>query len=146
MINRVLILSCLTALFFTIQTTYAKDASLEELKQMIDASAHLSEPASIKSSNVSNTSKQTEVPEQGTIPSQIAIDELEAIPNSRRVLLDVRSNHSDGAHDMDMLAGLAKKRGIDTLVFGEHDRYTNVSLLCFLRFRPLMPKMPVLKS
>ena len=91
---------------------------------MIDASAHLSEPASIKSSNVSNTSKQTEVPEQGTIPSQIAIDELEAIPNSRRVLLDVRSNHSDGAHDMDMLAGLAKKRGIDTLVFGEHDRYT----------------------
>jgi len=39
-----------------------------------------------------------------------------------RVLIDVRSTHSDGAHDMDTLASMAKKRGVDVLVFGEHDR------------------------
>jgi len=41
-----------------------------------------------------------------------------------RVLIDVRSNHSDGAHDFATLAELAKKRGIDVLVFTEHDRYS----------------------
>ncbi|MES0371995.1 MAG: hypothetical protein ABUK11_06910 [Mariprofundaceae bacterium] len=124
MMNRVLILSCFTLLLFTVQSTHAKDVSLEKLKQMIDASAHLSEPAATKPSNASDTKNKTEITGQGATSGYVVIDELKALPESRRVLLDVRSNHSDGAHDMDMLAGLAKKRGIDTLVFGEHDRYT----------------------
>jgi len=41
-----------------------------------------------------------------------------------RVLIDVRSNHSDGAHDFSTLVELAKKRGIDVLAFTEHDRYS----------------------
>ncbi len=41
-----------------------------------------------------------------------------------RVLIDVRSNHSDGAHDFNTLIELAKKRHIDALAFTEHDRFT----------------------
>ncbi|MDX8383746.1 MAG: hypothetical protein R8M45_06665 [Ghiorsea sp.] len=41
-----------------------------------------------------------------------------------RVLIDVRSNHSDGAHNFDMLINMAKQRFIDTLVFTEHDRFS----------------------
>ncbi|MDQ6988117.1 MAG: hypothetical protein Q9M25_09965 [Mariprofundaceae bacterium] len=41
-----------------------------------------------------------------------------------RVLIDVRSNHSDGAHDFNTLAALAEKRDIDVLVFTEHDRFS----------------------
>lgn len=73
---------------------------------------------------MSALNKQTEAADQEALSGYIAMDELGTVAKSTRVLLDVRSNHSDGDHDMDMLAGLAKKRGIDTLVFGEHDRYT----------------------
>lgn len=41
-----------------------------------------------------------------------------------RVLIDVRSNHSDGAHDFGTLIQLAEKRGVDVLAFTEHDRYS----------------------
>lgn len=41
-----------------------------------------------------------------------------------RMLIDVRSNHSDGAHDFSTLIKLAEKRGIDVLAFTEHDRYS----------------------
>lgn len=41
-----------------------------------------------------------------------------------RVLIDVRSNHSDGAHDFQTLIQLAKQRHIDVLAFTEHDRFT----------------------
>ena len=40
----------------------------------------------------------------------------------QRVLIDVRSNHSDGAHGMDELVRMAARRGIDVLAFTEHDR------------------------
>lgn len=46
------------------------------------------------------------------------------LPASERVVIDVRSYHSDGKHDFDTLAALAEKRGIRTVVFTEHDRYT----------------------
>lgn len=46
------------------------------------------------------------------------------LPKSRRVLIDVRSNHSDGMHDFETLVELAKERAINTMVFTEHDRYT----------------------
>jgi len=95
---------------------HAEDLSLEALKRMIDGTAHLTEAAPAKAPG--NTA------EGEVLQSQISIDRLGVLPLSQRVLLDVRSNHSDGAHDMDMLAALAEKRGIDTLVFGEHDRYT----------------------
>ncbi len=41
-----------------------------------------------------------------------------------RVLIDVRSNHSDGEHDFQTLIDLAKARHIDAMAFTEHDRYT----------------------
>jgi len=39
------------------------------------------------------------------------------------MVMDVRSTHSDGAHDMDALVAMAKKRDVDVLAFGEHDRF-----------------------
>ncbi|MDT8375495.1 MAG: hypothetical protein RQ867_02025 [Mariprofundaceae bacterium] len=109
---------------FSTLFAHAGDVSLEELKRLLDESAKLSEPVA--------ATEGADAPEAGPaagIEHDLAAlqRELAASENplqSRRVLLDVRSNHSDGAHDMDMLAGLAIKRGIDTLVFGEHDRYT----------------------
>jgi len=41
-----------------------------------------------------------------------------------RVLIDVRSDHSDGEHDFATLAAFAKKRAIDVLAFTEHDRFS----------------------
>lgn len=87
----------------------ASDISLQALKRMIEQTADL---------NATDATIST------PLPQRLALAELGNLTPVRRVLLDVRSNHSDGAHDMDMLARLAEKRGIDTLVFGEHDRYT----------------------
>ena len=41
-----------------------------------------------------------------------------------RMVMDVRSTHSDGAHSMDALVSMARKRGVDVLAFGEHDRFS----------------------
>jgi len=41
-----------------------------------------------------------------------------------RMVMDVRSVHSDGAHDMDALVAMAEKRDVDVLAFGEHDRFS----------------------
>lgn len=48
----------------------------------------------------------------------------DTLPRSTRVLIDVRSLHSDGKHDFDRLVELAKGRAIGTMVFTEHDRYS----------------------
>lgn len=48
MINRALTLFCFAVLLFTAQTTHAGDVSLDELKRMIDSSAHLTETDSAK--------------------------------------------------------------------------------------------------
>ena len=109
--------------FFIASPVDARDVSLEELKRMIDESAKLSDPVSTEADTNSTEVDATNLAAD-ELPVQRDISEFQNLPQSRRVLLDVRSNHSDGAHDMDMLAGLAIKRGIDTLVFGEHDRYT----------------------
>ncbi len=102
-------------LLSTTSMAWAADISLEQLKQMIDNTAHLTE-----------TTPVGEMPENSgdAAAAAVSADQLQMPALPRRVLLDVRSNHSDGMHDMEMLAGLAEKRGIDTLVFGEHDRYT----------------------
>jgi len=50
--------------------------------------------------------------------------QLDGVHKPVRVLIDVRSNHSDGAHDFDTLIALAEKRYIDTLIFTEHDRFS----------------------
>ena len=113
MIRTILFSLLLAFSIFGTSVADAGDVSLEELKRMLDESAKLSEPVA--------TTEGTER-DQATLQRELAA--FDNLPQSRRVLLDVRSNHSDGAHDMDMLAGLAMKRGIDTLVFGEHDRYT----------------------
>lgn len=100
---------------------HAESVSLEALKRMIDDTAHLTEAPSEK--GVAPTSESNQA-DKVSLSSRTSIDSLGPLPSSRRVLLDVRSNHSDGKHDMETLAKLAEKRGIDTLVFGEHDRYT----------------------
>jgi len=46
----------------------------------------------------------------------------DAGPAPQRVLIDVRSNYSDGAHSMDELVRMGARRGIDVLAFTEHDR------------------------
>ncbi len=45
-------------------------------------------------------------------------------PKPLRLLIDVRSNHSDGEHDLLELIDLAQQRYIDVLAFNEHDRFT----------------------
>jgi len=94
-------------LLFAACPAFAQTPDLQALKRMIDDAAQLTDQAPAAS-----------------LAAKVRLSELGQLPVSRRVLLDVRSNHSDGAHDMEMLAGLARQRGIDTLVFGEHDRYT----------------------
>jgi len=123
MIRASLVALLLSFSIFAVPVVDARDVSLEELKRMLDESAKLSEPVATKS-DTNSTKVGAAAAEHGQAPLQRALSEFQNLPQSRRVLLDVRSNHSDGAHDMDMLAGLAIKRGIDTLVFGEHDRYT----------------------
>ncbi|MFQ5685363.1 MAG: hypothetical protein ACE5GV_01755 [Candidatus Scalindua sp.] len=39
-------------------------------------------------------------------------------------LIDLRTTYSDGAHDLDFLVKLAKKRGFDVLFINDHDRMT----------------------
>ncbi|MDQ6972053.1 MAG: hypothetical protein Q9M30_05335 [Mariprofundaceae bacterium] len=56
-------------------------------------------------------------------PDGVGMQEAD-FPAPLRVLIDVRSNHSDGAHDFSALVDMAKKRGIDVLAFTEHDRYS----------------------
>lgn len=56
------------------------------------------------------------------VPVAVPLNEAPATPE--RVVIDVRSRHSDGAHDFGTLIGLARLRGIDVLGFGEHDRFT----------------------
>ncbi len=40
-----------------------------------------------------------------------------------RMVMDVRSTHSDGKHDFETLIALARQRRVDVLAFGEHDRF-----------------------
>jgi len=96
-------------LCFMVTSVEAADISLERLKQMIDDSAKLTE-------ELGSTDE--------TRHQSMTLEALGELPETERLLMDVRSNHSDGAHDMDMLVTLAMKRGIDVLTFGEHDRYT----------------------
>ncbi len=49
---------------------------------------------------------------------------LEGIQQPLRVVIDIRSNHSDGHHHFNTLINLARERHIDALAFTEHDRYT----------------------
>lgn len=109
------------ALFATAQL-HAESMSLNQLKRMIDDTASLTEAMPDKKKN--GTPSPKEQSDGLSVPFQTTIESLGELPVSSRVLLDVRSDHSDGKHDMDMLAKLAEKRAIDTLVFGEHDRYT----------------------
>ncbi len=123
MIRGALLGSLMGGLLLAVSTASAVDVTLDELKRMIDESAKLSEPAVSKVDAQSPEAEPVSV-EHKQLIQQLKLEEIQNLPESRRVLLDVRSNHSDGAHSMDMLATLALKRGIDTLVFGEHDRYT----------------------
>ena len=67
--------------------------------------------------------KPTEQGNQSPQLNQESVD-LSQIEKPVRVLIDVRSDHSDGAHDFKTLVGLAKARHIQALAFTEHDRYS----------------------
>ncbi|MDQ6953807.1 MAG: hypothetical protein Q9M15_09785 [Mariprofundaceae bacterium] len=49
---------------------------------------------------------------------------LDGIMKPHRVLIDIRSKHSDGEHDMSTLIALAEKRGVESMAFTEHDRFS----------------------
>ncbi len=83
----------------------------KELRSLLDMSQQL-EHKSVKNESANSESD---------MPMPISLDN---ITPPLRVLIDVRSNHSDGAHDFQTLIDLAKKRQIDVLTFTEHDRYT----------------------
>ncbi len=46
----------------------------------------------------------------------------DGMPSVHRLLFDVRSTHSDGAHDVDALVRLSEARDIDILAITDHDR------------------------
>ncbi|PCI45137.1 MAG: hypothetical protein COB41_02395 [Proteobacteria bacterium] len=105
MFARSFFLSC--CLFLGALNSFAADVDMLRLQQLLKESDQLELTETLKTSS----------PEQKTIS-------LQNINTPKRVLIDVRSNHSDGIHDMSMLISLAKKRGIDALAFTEHDRYS----------------------
>ena len=45
-----------------------------------------------------------------------------ALPRPMRVVIDIRSNHSDGKHSFADLKAMAAARGIEAVAFTEHDR------------------------
>jgi len=95
----------LTCLAFPL-STWASDVDMQRLQQLLDMSNKLSQTSLPSSQSPSNTTA------------------LEGITPAHRVLIDVRSTHSDGEHDMQTLIALAEKRGIQSLAFTEHDRFS----------------------
>jgi uncharacterized membrane protein len=107
----------LTLLFgFYIPALATEDISLDRLmllhdilpQQSLRIDNHLSQPPNSKQQEKKHVS-QHQIPQ---------------ITRPYRVLIDVRSNHSDGTHDFDTLVSLAKKRHLDAIAFTEHDRYS----------------------
>lgn len=94
----------LLSLLLSSSSSHAEEPSLERMMLMHDIA-----PTTIMPTSAST--KTLTIPKQNT-------------QQPIRVLLDVRSNHSDGAHDFNTLIALAKKRHIDAMVFTEHDRFT----------------------
>lgn len=87
--------------------TFASDIDMLHLQELLKASEQ----------------QERDDMQKSAVPIKNIIS-LQGVTAPKRVLIDVRSNHSDGKHDMPMLIDLAKKRGIDTLAFTEHDRYS----------------------
>jgi len=81
------------------------DVSMQELQRMLDESNRLA----VEQNKASDDAHGVGV---------------EGVMAPKRVLIDVRSSHSDGMHDMQTLIGMAEKRGIESLVFTEHDRFS----------------------
>jgi len=105
MFARSFLLSC--CLFSGAFNSFAADVDMLRLQQLLKESDRL------------------ELVEEMQVPStEKKMLSLQNINTPKRVLIDVRSTHSDGLHDMPMLISLAKKRGIDALAFTEHDRYS----------------------
>ena len=107
----------ITLLFgFHISAQATEDISLDRLMLLHDILPEQSLRIDNHLSQSSNTNQQ-----EKTNVSQHQTPQI-ALPY--RVLIDVRSNHSDGAHDFDTLIALAKKRYLDAIAFTEHDRYS----------------------
>ena len=87
------------------------DVDMLRLQQLLEASKQLES---------ANQSSQTS--HQDDVASHVVSTSDTPMPT--RVLIDVRSTHSDGKHDMETLSHWAKERAIDSLAFTEHDRYS----------------------
>ncbi|MDQ6994543.1 MAG: hypothetical protein Q9M18_03005 [Mariprofundaceae bacterium] len=91
-------------------STWASDVDMQHLNQLLQLSNQLSEQQVLETAK-HDTSLQQDVLLHDVVPPH-------------RVLIDIRSTHSDGEHDMPTLIALAEKRGIESMAFTEHDRFS----------------------
>ncbi|MDQ6957392.1 MAG: hypothetical protein Q9M21_09390 [Mariprofundaceae bacterium] len=111
MFTRSLLLCCL---ILSSLNAFASDVDMLRLQQLLKASEQQ------ELSEIQRASAPTQE-NAATVQKTVS---LQHINMPKRVLIDVRSDHSDGKHNMSMLIELAKKRGVDALAFTEHDRYS----------------------
>jgi len=104
----------LLALLLFCPSASAKDISLEQLMMLHDLMPNEALKIDIQLPSSSKLESR----------SPATTFSLQTIKQPIRVLIDVRSTHSDGSHDFKTLIDLAKKRHIQSLAFTEHDRYT----------------------
>ena len=95
-------------LFMLTSPCQANDIDMQQLQHLLELSDQM---ASESSHTPTHSNPHTHI----ILPSS---------PPPTRVLIDVRSNHSDGKHDMTTLITLAEKRGIESMAFTEHDRFS----------------------
>ncbi len=84
----------------------------------------LSQPAYATEFDVERALLLQEFTPSASAQNKTSTRDIDASLIPLRLLLDVRSNHSDGAHNSQRLIALAKQRYIDALIFTEHDRFT----------------------
>jgi len=111
-------------LMFGVNNSFSTDIDMLHLQQLLDESNRLELAETLKAS--SPKQQATSLPNIHTPhPTLINVQTtLEHSKQPKRVLIDVRTTHSDGKHDMNTLIQWAEKRGVDTLAFTEHDRFS----------------------
>ena len=108
--SRMLKLLCIL-IFFISSSVSAEEISLERMMMLHDLEA-------IPDVQKNDVSDQKHPNEDASIIS------ISDVQKPLRLLIDVRSDHSDGKHDFDTLIQLAESRAIEAMVFTEHERYT----------------------
>lgn len=67
---------------------------------------------------------------------EVSCNDYQQVPG----LIDLRTNFSDGSHDLEFLVKLAKKRGFNLLFINDHDRMVMEYGIFPFRFRPILHK------